>query len=253
VTVLDRPNPLSGSKVEGPVLDPAFSSFVGLFPLPTRHGMTLGEIATYLQAVYFPRLELRVEVAAGWHRAHYFDETALPWVSPSPNMPTLSTAIVYPGMCLLEGTNLSEGRGTTRPFETFGAPFIDAWALADDLNRLRLPGAVFRPVEFQPVFQKFAGQVCAGAFLHVTERRLFRPVLTGIAVLQAIARAYPSNFAWRPPPYEYEENLMPIDILAGNRWLRPVVEKQAPLDEVAERLAVEVHAFAAIRGEALLY
>lgn len=253
VTVLDRPNPLSGSKVEGPVLDPRYSSFVGLYPLPSRHGMTLGEVATYLQAAYFPKLDLRVEVAAGWHRAHYFDETGLPWVSPSPNMPTLSTAVVYPGMCLLEGTNLSEGRGTTRPFETFGAPFIDAWELADALNRLRLLGVVFRPIQFQPTFQKFTGEVCQGAFLHVTERNLFRPVLTAIAVLQTVARAYPSHFAWRPPPYEYEEKLMPIDILAGNRWLRPVVEQQAPLNEVAERQAAEVHEFAAIRGEALLY
>ena len=253
VTLLDRPNPLSGSKVEGPVLDPQFSSFVGMYPLPTRHGMTLGEIATYLRAVYFPRLDLRVEVAAGWHRAHCFDETGLPWAMPSPNMPTLDTALVYPGMCLLEGTNVSEGRGTTRPFETFGAPFIDGWALADRLNGLRLVGVAFRPIQFLPTFGRYAGQVCQGAFIHIQDRAVFSPVLIGIAILQELVRGFPGEFAWRLPPYEYEEKLLPIDILAGNRWLRPAVEQGAPLDEIADQMAAEVHRFAATRGEALRY
>jgi uncharacterized protein YbbC (DUF1343 family) len=253
VTVLDRPNPLSGSKVEGPVLDSAYASFVGMYPLPTRHGMTMGEIANYIQTTYMPKLRLRVETVLGWHRAMWADETEIPWVMPSPNMPTLETAIVYPGTCLLEGTNVSEGRGTTRPFEIFGAPFADGWRLADNLNRLRLSGVAFRPVQFLPTFGKYVGKTCQGVFIHVLDRAAFKPVLTGIAILQELIRTYPGDFAWKEPPYEYEEVLMPIDILAGVRWLRPAVEQGAPLREIAEQMAAEVHRFAPMRGEALLY
>src|SRR5439155_9490142 len=183
--VLDRPNPLGGERVEGPTLRPGFESFVGIHPLATRHGMTIGELARLYKAERRLTGELLVVPCQGWSRSMYFDETGLPWVLPSPNMPTLETAIVYPGQCLLEGTNLSEGRGTTRPFELCGAPRIDARKLAGRLNDEKLPGVVFRPVRFQPTFHKFAGQPCGGVQLHVTDRAGFQPVQTSLTLLAA--------------------------------------------------------------------
>lgn len=243
VTVLDRPNPLGGILREGPVLEPAFESFVGLLPLPTRHGWTLGEIATHFQQAHFPAGALEVIRCEGWKREQRLDETPLPWVVPSPNMPTLETALVYPGMCLLEGTMLSEGRGTTRPFEIFGAPFIDAWAFCDEVNRLDLPGCRFRPYVFEPTFHKFAGRTCGGAFLHVTDRDVFEPVLTAIAALQVIVRRWGESFEWRPAPYEYEHEKRPIDILAGNGWVREAIEAETPLEAIRSRMVDEVASF----------
>jgi uncharacterized protein YbbC (DUF1343 family) len=236
VVVLDRPNPLGGVRVEGPVLEPEFASFIGLRPLPMRHGMTVGEVARRLQREYHPSLQLDVVEMEGWDRERYGDETGLPWAAPSPNMPSVETAVVFPGMCLLEGTNLSEGRGTTRPFETFGAPWLDAWDLAAALNALDLPGARFRPLPFEPTFDKHAGRLCGGAFLHVLDRDAFEPVLTGIAVLQTVRRLHPDAFAWRPPPFEYEAEKMPIDILAGTDRVRRAVEEGWGLDEVRQRI-----------------
>jgi len=251
VFVLDRPNPIGGTQVEGGVLDPAYASFVGLYPLPTRHGMTMGEIALYLNRRYFPKVPLTLVEAKGWNREAYGDECGAVWAMPSPNMPTVDTAVVYPGMCLIEGTQLSEGRGTTRPFETFGAPFIDGWELCSALNALSLPGVYFRPVQFEPTFQKHKKTVCQGGFIHVTDRRAFHSVLTGIAVIREIVRLYPKEFKWLDPPYEYEWNLMPIEILAGNGWLREAIEKHEPLDAIRERLQAEADAFAEWRQ--LLY
>lgn len=238
VSVLDRPNPLGGVRVEGPVLEPEFASFIGLRPLPMRHGMTVGEVARWLQREYHPSLALDVVEMDGWDRSLYGDETGLPWAAPSPNMPSVETAAVFPGMCLLEGTNLSEGRGTTRPFETFGAPWLDAWDLAAALNALDLPGARFRPLPFEPTFDKHAGRLCGGAFLHVLDRDAFEPVLTGIAVLQTVRRLHPDAFAWRPPPFEYEAEKMPIDILAGTDRVRMAVEEDWPLEEIRERITL---------------
>ncbi|HWD38565.1 MAG TPA: DUF1343 domain-containing protein, partial [Fimbriimonas sp.] len=218
VWVLDRPNPIGAIQFEGTVLDPAYASFVGLYPLPTRHGMTLGEIAAYLRATQFPKCDLTVKEVEGWARSDYNFDIDTPWVMPSPNMPTVDTALVYPGGCLLEGTNLSEGRGTTRPFETFGAPFLRGHALADALNILDLPGVYFRPIQFQPTFQKHAEQLCEGCFVHVPDPRAFEPVLTYVAILQEVRRQAGDKFAWNPPPYEYETEKLPIDILAGNGW-----------------------------------
>ena len=215
VIVLDRPNPINGVTTEGPLLDPAYRSFVGLHPLPVRHGRTIGELAALFREESFPRCRLTVLPMKGWDRAMWFDETGLPWVMPSPNMPTLDTATVYPGMCLLEGTNISEGRGTTRPFEFFGAPFIDAEALARELNQLGLPGVHFRENWFQPTFQKFAGDICGGAQLHVTERDRFLPYRTGIEIIRTIRRMYHDSFLWKKPPYEYEYERLPIEILLG--------------------------------------
>jgi uncharacterized protein YbbC (DUF1343 family) len=215
VVVLDRPNPINGLTTEGPVLNPAYRSFVGLHPLPVRHGKTIGEVAKLFCEEVFPRCRLTVLPMKGWEREMWFDETGLPWVMPSPNMPTLDTAAVYPGMCLLEGTNISEGRGTTRPFELFGAPFIDAETLTQQLNQLQLPGAYFRAAWFQPAFQKFAGEICGGAHLHVADRDRFRPFQTGLEIIRTLRRLYPESFAWKQPPYEYEFERLPIEILLG--------------------------------------
>src|SRR5712691_7781401 len=183
VVVLDRPNPINGLTTEGPVLDPNYRSFVGLHPLPVRHGLTIGELAQRFRDEAFPNLGLTILAMKNWQREMWFDQTGLPWVMPSPNMPTLDTATVYPGMCLLEGTNISEGRGTTRPFEIFGAPFIDAESFCRELNALRLLGVHFRATWFQPTFQKFAGRLCGGAQLHVLDRNSFRPFATGVEII----------------------------------------------------------------------
>lgn len=232
VVVLDRPNPLGGCITEGPVLDRAYSSFLGLKPLPVRHGMTIGEIGIYLKNEFYESLEFNVIMMGDWIRKMWFDETDLPWVMPSPNMPTLDTAIVYPGMCLLEGTNISEGRGTTRPFEIFGAPFIDPEQLVKELELLQLPGVAFRPIYFQPTFQKHAERICGGAQIHVTDRDKFKPFKTGVAIIKTAYKMYPRKFKWKKPPYEYERKQMPIDILAGSERIRRNIEKGASLDSM---------------------
>ncbi len=253
VLVLDRPNPIGGLDDEGTVLDPGFTSFVGLHPIPTRHGLTAGEIATFAKQRHYPDARVDVVSVQGWSRSDYFDDLDLPWVMPSPNMPTVDTAVVYPGGCLLEGTNLSEGRGTTRPFEMFGAPWLDGWRLAEALNALDLAGCTFRPVQFEPTFQKHAQQVCEGCFLHVTDRHGFEPVLAHVAILQEAVRQAKAEFEWKAPPYEYEYEKLPIDILAGNAWLRPAIEELRPLNEIRQRFLAECASFESIRRECLLY
>jgi uncharacterized protein YbbC (DUF1343 family) len=254
VVILDRPNPLGGHKIEGPVLEKAYASFVGQRPLPVRHGMTAGEVGNYLWGEFYPSLDFYVIPMQGWKRKFWFDNTHLPWVMPSPNMPTLDTAIVYPGMCLLEGTNISEGRGTTKPFEIFGAPFIEPDHLIKQLKELNLPGIIFRPLYFQPTFQKHAGKVCRGAQLHVTHRERFKPFKTGVAVLKAVHDLYPEHFLWRQPPYEYETEKMPIDILAGTEKLRKDIEKGEKLDRMEDWWQEECFQFnKAIRKKYLIY
>ncbi len=215
VVVADRPNPINGVTTEGRPQRADYLSFVGLHPLPVRHGKTIGELARQFRDELVPDADLVVLPVEGWHRAHYHEETGLPWIMPSPNMPTPETAVVYPGMCLLEGTNISEGRGTTRPFELFGAPWIDGARLSAVLNGLRLPGVQFREAAFEPGFQKHAGQICRGAQLHVTDRKVFRPVLTGLEIIRTIRDMCPREFAWKEPPYEYEHEKLPIEILCG--------------------------------------
>jgi uncharacterized protein YbbC (DUF1343 family) len=215
VVVLDRPNPINGTTVEGPLLDPKYKSFVGMHPVPVRHAKTIGELAQQFRDEAFPNCQLTVLPMKHWQRTMWFDETGLPWVMPSPNMPTVDTATVYPGMCLLEGTNISEGRGTTRPFEILGAPFIEAETLCRELNALGLPGVFFRENYFQPMFQKFAGELCSGAQIHVTCRNEFRPFQTGIEIIRVIRKLYPDQFSWKQPPYEYETEKLPIEVLLG--------------------------------------
>ncbi len=254
VVVLDRPNPIGGYLIEGPVLREEFRSFVGLHPLPVRHGMTIGEVASYLQQRFYPGLDLHVVTMRGWKRPMWFDETTLPWVLPSPNMPTVDTATVYPGMCLLEGTNLSEGRGTTRPFEVFGAPFIDSHLLVSRLREFKLPGVVFRPMSFLPTFQKYSGRICQGAQIHVTDRSAFKPFLTGVGIIRAIRELYPQDFAWKMPPYEYEEVLAPIDILAGTDKVRLDIERGVSLQVMESWWDADLKNFdQEIRRRILLY
>jgi len=253
VIVCDRPNPIGGVEVEGPVLDPVFESFVGQFPIPMRHGMTIGELARLFNEHFGIGAKLTVVAMAGWRRDMYWDDTGLPWVMPSPNMPTLDTAIVYPGMVLFEGTNLSEGRGTTRPFEISGAPWIDGRTLAERMNEAAIPGAWFRPVGFEPTFQKHARKACGGCQIHVTDRRAFKPVLTGVALVAEYRRLDPERFAWRHPPYEYEEAKWPIDILAGSDKLRLQIEADVEAREIAESWEDEVGRFLPVRERFLLY
>ena len=254
VVVLDRPNPLGGTITEGPVLDMAFTSFVGQRPLPVRHGMTIAEVAGYLRDEFYSSLDFHIIPMKEWKRRMWFDETGLPWVLPSPNMPTLDTALVYPGMCLLEATNVSEGRGTTRPFEMFGAPFINAEVLEEKLKSFKLPGVLFRPMYFQPTFQKHAGKLCGGAQIHVTNRNRFRPFKTGVAIIKAIQDLYPGFFKWKQPPYEYEKNKMPIDILAGTDRLRKDIEHGRSIAHMEEWWSEQCHSFnRKVRKKYLIY
>jgi uncharacterized protein YbbC (DUF1343 family) len=254
IVILDRPNPIGGRMTEGLVLDMGFSSFVGRRPLPVRHGMTVGEIAGLLKDKYYPGLDLLIIPMQNWSRRMWFDETGLPWVMPSPNMPTLDTAIVYPGMCLLEGTNLSEGRGTTRPFEIFGAPFISPDELIGKLNSYKLPGVLFRPLNFQPTFQKHKDKICGGAQLYVKNRNTFRPFKTGVAILKSLHSLYPKKFKWNKPPYEYEKKKKPIDILAGTDRLRNDIEKGISLGQMEKRWTKESLSFNRnVRRKYLLY
>jgi uncharacterized protein YbbC (DUF1343 family) len=254
VVVLDRPNPVGGQVMEGPVQEYGFLSFVGLKPLPVRHAMTSGEIALYLAGEFHPGAELHVITMEGWKRDMWFDHTGLPWVLPSPNMPTLETATVYPGMCLIEGTNISEGRGTTRPFEIFGAPFIDPERLVKRLSGFRLPGVRFRPLFFEPTFQKHRGMICGGAQIHITDRDAFRPFKTGVAVLKAIHDLYPGEFRWNLPPYEYEYEKMPVDVLAGTDRLRHDLQHGRGLKEMEQWWRRQCRAFDRnTRSKYLLY
>lgn len=229
VIVLDRPNPIGGMSIEGPVLDPRYASFVGLHPLPIRHGMTLGEIARYLQSRFYPMCDLSVIEVEGWDRHRSAPYAELPWIPPSPNIPIPESALVYPGQCLLEGTNVSEGRGTTRPFECFGAPWIDGYALADALNGIALPGVWFRPIAFEPTFQKHAKRLCEGCFIHVTNAETYEPFATTVAILQVIAREHANHFRLNDPPYEYEDVHRPIDILLGRGDLWDRIANGEPL------------------------
>jgi uncharacterized protein YbbC (DUF1343 family) len=251
--VLDRPNPIGGTLREGPVLQPGFESFVGLHPIPLRHGLTVGEMARLANAHFGIGCELDVVPCEGWKRGTWFDGTGLPFVPPSPNLPTLDSCTVYPGMVLLEGTNLSEGRGTTRPFETFGAPFLEAHALAEKLQDQGLPGVQFRACHFEPTFQKHAGARCGGAQIHVTDRATFEPVRTAVTILQQAKALAPADFSWRDPPYEYETEKKPIDILWGSDALREGIDAGITADAILAGVGDEMRAFEELVEQYLLY
>jgi uncharacterized protein YbbC (DUF1343 family) len=253
VIVCDRPNPIGGGQVEGPTLEPGYESFVGQFRMPMRHGMTVAELARLFNEHHGIGAELEIIPMEGWSREMYWDATDVPWIMPSPNMPTLDTAMVYPGTVLLEGTMLSEGRGTTRPFELAGAPWLDSELLTARLNALGLRGVHFRASSFEPTFQKHARIPCGGCQIHVTDREAFEPVTAGVGVIRECFGSAPDRFAWRDPPYEYEHEKMPIDILAGSPALRQQIEQQVPLDEIAESWGAGVAEFEEVRRPYLLY
>jgi uncharacterized protein YbbC (DUF1343 family) len=235
VVILDRPNPIGGVQVEGNVLQTDMASIVGPYPLPMRHGLTLGELARYYNHVGQIGCDLSVIEVQNWDRRQYFDALGLPWVLPSPNLPTLDTAIVYPGQVLLEGTNLSEGRGTTRPFELFGAPFINPFEVKAALHEANdLPGVILRETWFQPTFHKWAGEVCGGFQIHVIDRQAYKPYFTTLAILQAILNLYPEQFQWRLPPYEYEYDRLPFDLLTGDPAIRLGLEQGMPLAKLEQ-------------------
>jgi uncharacterized protein YbbC (DUF1343 family) len=251
--VLDRPNPINGRQAEGNLLDTEYRSFVGLYPIPMRHGMTVGELAGLFKSEFGIACDLTVIAMDGWKRGFWFDQTGLPWVQPSPNLPTLDSAIVYPGTVLLEGTCLSEGRGTTRPFELVGAPFVHSRQFAGELNALHLPGVGFRPTHFQPTFQKWAGQMCGGVQIHVNDRDEFEPYLTGIAVIATANALYPDSFQWRKPPYEYEKEKLPIHILCGGTAIPEMISRRTPIEQIRKSWENDVAAFRSLQETHLLY
>lgn len=253
LVVLDRPNPIAGVQVEGNLLHPAWASFVGPYPLPMRHGFTLGELLLYYNANQGLGCDLKVIPAQGWQRQDYWEETGLPWVLPSPNLPTLDSALVYPGQVLLEGTNLSEGRGTTRPFELCGAPFLEPPRIKARLRDFPLPGVILRETCFEPTFHKWTGQLCRGFQLHVTDHRTFQPYLTTLALLWAIRELYPDQFAWRPPPYEYETERLPIDLLTGDAKIREGLDRGVSPLELQSSWQADLNQFLEQRQDFLLY
>ncbi len=254
LVVCDRPNPINGVQMEGNLVREGWHSFVGQYSLPNRHGMTVGELARWFNDEIGFGCDLTVVPMQGWKREMWYDQTGLLWVSPSPNMPTVATAAVYPGMCLIEGTQLSEGRGTTMPFELCGAPGIDAHQLAEALAVENLPGVLFRPQYFKPTFQKCAGALCGGVQLHVTDRNGFKPVLTGIAVIRAIARLFPRVFKWRTEPYEFVSDRPAIDLLYGHPELREtLLPENQSLKEIEASWQTDLANFQAIRKNYLSY
>jgi uncharacterized protein YbbC (DUF1343 family) len=253
VIVCDRPNPIGGIEIEGITLAPGNESFVGQFAVPTRHGMTIGELARLFNSHFRIEASLEVIAMAAWQRPMYWDDTGLPWVMPSPNIPTLDSAITFPGAVHIEGTNASEGRGTTRPFELVGAPWVSAERFSAGLNARQLPGVYFRPAVFEPTFQKHARVACGGCQIHVLDRDAFRPVLTGMAVVDALRAANPAAFQWKTPPYEYEHDKMPIDVIAGSPEFRLAIDAGERAEQIAERWQPTLAAFEAVRRPHLLY
>jgi uncharacterized protein YbbC (DUF1343 family) len=253
VFVLDRPNPINGVDVEGPVLEAGYESFVGRFPIPIRHGMTIGELALFFRHECGIDCSVEVIRSDGWRRSDFFDQTGLPWVLPSPNMPTPDTALVYPGMCLLEGTNVSEGRGTTRPFEIFGAPWIHPYLLVEKMREFNLDGVTLRPLYFKPTFNKFKGELCGGAQIHVTDQKIFRPVKFGLSLIALLRQEFGDNFQWKNPPYEFVTDRMPIDILLGNSWIRKELEAGIDPDRIEGMWQNRLNDFSRKRQDHLLY
>ena len=253
VLVLDRPNPLGGTIVEGHLLRPAFHSLVGPFPLPMRHGMTMGELACLFQDASHSDCDLTVIPLRGWSRHMLWRDTGLRWVMPSPNMPLPETAQVYPGQIIWEGTNISEGRGTCRPFEMFGAPFINPFVIRGQLPPEDTEGCHLQEYYFRPTFNKFQNQLCGGFMIHVLNPHLFRPYGTTLALLKTIRETYPGEFAWRNPPYEYEFERLPIDLILGDSSIRIALEEGKGSRELIDGCSEELQRFLALRKPFLLY
>ena len=253
VIVCDRPNPITGSHVSGNVLETEYASFVGQFPIPTRHGMTVGELARLFNQHFQIDCDLEVVPMSGWQREFWHNDTDAPWVLPSPNMPTLDSATVFPGTVHFEGTQVSEGRGTTRPFELIGAPYIDPDDYASALNDLNLPGVFYRACVFQPTFQKHAGISCGGVQIHVLDREIFEPVFAGVAMVKLAFDLYRDEFRWKEPPYEYVYDKNPFDVIAGTNRTREAFEQGATLSEILAGWQAPLDAFKKVREQYLMY
>ncbi|NVM20985.1 MAG: DUF1343 domain-containing protein [Desulfobacterales bacterium] len=253
VIVLDRPNPLGGNLIEGNCLRPEYASFVGMYPVPMRHGFTIGELALLFNNHFGIGSELTVVTMAGWKRDMLFADTGLPWIPPSPNLPTPMSAMVYPGQVLLEGTNISEGRGTAQPFEICGAPFMDIAGLIEWLTRCNIDGVHLRPLAFEPTSNKWQRELCYGFQLHVIEPKLYRPYRTTLALLQAVVSLQPEAFQWKTPPYEYEFEKLPFDLITGDPAVRKGIEDQEPLEALEQSWIEGQRDFEEIRRPYLLY
>ena len=232
VLLLDRPNPVGGLAVEGNCLSPEYTSFVGRYPIPMRHGLTMGELALLFNRHYEIGCDLEIVPLSGWRRHMDFGETGLPWVAPSPNLPTPTSALVYPGQVIWEGTNVSEARGTTQPFELFGAPYFDQPALEAFISSRPLPGAVLRRTAFEPTANKWQGTLCKGFQIHLLEKAMYEPYATSLFLLQAVIACHVDAFEWKPPPYEYEYDKLPIDLILGDREIRQRLESLEPIDDI---------------------
>lgn len=253
VVVLDRPNPIGGASVEGNILENDCTSFVGLYAIPMRHGLTFGELARFIAGEHGIDVDLEVIPMKGWNRNMYFRDTGFPWVFPSPNMPTPETAIVYPGQVIWEGTNISEGRGTTLPFELVGAPFWDTGEILEHMRDTPLPGCYLRPLAFEPTSGKFSGQTCNGFQLHVVDNDRFLPYRTSLALLRAVMDLYPEDFKYKEPPYEYEYKRLPMDLILGSRQVRTDLEKGKSILTMEEEWKPQLTAFDTQRQKYFLY
>ncbi len=253
IVILDRPNPLGGAVMEGNILSPDLISFVGPCLMPMRHGLTMGEMALLFNKVLGIGCDLHVIPMRGWSRSMIWNDSGLRWLMPSPNMPLFETALVYPGQVIWEGTNISEGRGTCRPFEIFGAPFFDCSAITDLLPDYALEGCVLQPYIFRPTFNKWAGEICKGFMFHVTAPYSYRPYRTSLCLLQAVLRLHGEHFRFKPPPYEYEYEKRPIDLILGTSGLAEALEQGASLVEIADTWRKDLDEFSAMRKEFLLY
>jgi len=240
VIVLDRPNPVNGIQIEGNCLCQSVSSFVGRYPIPMRHGLTIGEYAAYINQSFNINCQLKIIPLQGWARQMYFHDTGLPWVPPSPNLPTPISAMVYPGQVIWEGTNISEGRGTTLPFEQFGAPFINIDKVLSFIKGPHIPGGLLRPVAFEPTSNKWAGQVCYGFQIHITDPYQFESYLTSLHLLQAIIFHHKDQFQWKSPPYEYEWEKLPMDMILGNDVIRRQIENLDNIQSIRKAWANEL-------------
>lgn len=253
VVILDRPNPIGGELTEGNLVEDDYRSFVGLYPIPMRHGLTMGELARLFNDHFGINADLEIITMSGWQRGMYFDDTGLPWLFPSPNMPTLETALVYPGQVIWEGASVSEGRGTCLPFELFGAPYFDHDRFLTALDPADLVGSVLRPIAFEPTSNKYRGELCNGFQLQITDRQSFRPYRTSLALLSSTMKLYGEHFTYKEPPYEYEYEKLPMDMILGSRALREALEAGKSLADLEDGWQADLAGFDALRRNFFLY
>jgi uncharacterized protein YbbC (DUF1343 family) len=253
VLILDRPNPVGGNLVEGNILHPDCESFVGRFSIPMRHGLTMGELALFYNEHFGIGCNLEIIPLKGWRRNMFFKDTGLAWTAPSPNLPTPDSALVYPGQVIWEGTNISEGRGTTQPFEIFGAPFLQPQKIIEFLGNPSIPGVILREVAFEPTAHKWKGEICKGFQIHIIDHQNYRPYQTSLRLLQAVLLVHKDHFKWKTPPYEYEFEKRPIDLILGDKKIRKRLESGMELSKVEKEWEEDLEKFLVARQDVLLY